>query len=74
MHYYTKDLALSTLKDSGYEIIQWRYTGASFNAPNRSFKTRMASLPRWFFYFLNKDFGIRLLGGETLIVLAKPEE
>ena len=72
LHYYTKDLALSTLHDTGYEVLNWRYTGASLNSPNRSLKTRLAALPRRIAYAVNKDFGVRLLGGETLLVLAKP--
>jgi len=72
LHYYTKDLALSTLLDAGYEVLDWRYTGASLNSPNRSLKTRLAALPRRIAYAVNKDFGVRLLGGETLLVLAKP--
>ncbi len=71
LHYYTKDLALATLIDTGYDIIEWRYTGASLNSPNRSLKTRLVVLPRLLAYAVNKDFGVRLLGGETLIVLAK---
>lgn len=71
LHHYTKDLALATLIDSGYEIIDWRYTGAALNLPNRSLKTKLAALPRRIAYAVNKDFGVRLLGGETLLVLAK---
>lgn len=71
IHYYTKDLALATLEDSGYEVLEWRYTGASFHSPVRSLKTRLASLPRRLAFALNRDFGARLLGGETLIVIAK---
>lgn len=72
LHYYTKDLALSTLLETGYEVLDWRYTGASLNMPNRSLKTLLAALPRRIAYAVNKDFGVRLLGGETLLVLAKP--
>jgi cyclopropane fatty-acyl-phospholipid synthase-like methyltransferase len=71
LHYYTKDLALATLRDSGYTILDWRYTGAALNAPTRSAKTRLASIARRLVYAVNKDFGVRLLGGETLLVLAK---
>ncbi len=72
LHYYTKDLALLTIRNAGYEVIDWRYTGAALNSPNRSLKTRLATLPRRLAYMMNKDFGVRLLGGETLIALAKP--
>lgn len=71
LHSYTKDLALETLADCGYKIIDWRYTGASFNSPNQTWKTRLASVPRRLFYWINKDAGVRLLGGETLLVLAE---
>jgi len=71
LHYYTKDLALLTLLDTGYEVLDWRYTGSSLNFPNRSLKMRLAALPRRIAYAVNKDFGVRLLAGETLLVLAK---
>jgi hypothetical protein len=71
LHFYTKDLALETLRDSGYKIIQWSYTGAALNMPNRSLRTNLAKFPRRLVYTLNKDWGVRLLGGETLIVIAE---
>lgn len=71
LNFYTKDLALETLADCGYKIIDWRYTGASINMPNLSLKTRLARLPRRIAFAINKDWGVRLLGGETLIVLAE---
>ncbi len=70
LHLYTKDIALETLRDSGFKVVEWQYTGASLNLPNRTLKTRLASLPRRFVCFINKDRGVRLLGGETLAVLA----
>jgi cyclopropane fatty-acyl-phospholipid synthase-like methyltransferase len=72
LHYYTKSLALALLGDCGFEVLDWRYTGAAFNAPRRDWKTRLAGVARRLVYALNKDFGVRLLGGETLIVLAQP--
>jgi SAM-dependent methyltransferase len=70
LHFYTKDLALETLIDSGYKIIESKYTGASLNMPNKSLKTQLFSIPRRIFYAINKDWGVRFVGGETLIVLA----
>jgi SAM-dependent methyltransferase len=71
LHFYTKDLALETLKDSGYRVIEWRYTGAALSGSSRSWATRLAAVPRRFAYAIDRDFGVRLLGGETLIVLAE---
>ena len=72
LHFYTKELALATLRECGYDLIQWGYTGAGINVPGRTWKSRLASFPRRVAYAVNKDFGVRLLGGETLLVLAKP--
>jgi hypothetical protein len=71
LNFYTKDLALETLSDCGYRIIDWRYTGASLTMPHRSLKTRLARIPRRIAFAINKDWGVRLFGGETLIVLAQ---
>ena len=71
LHYFTKSLAISLLVESGYEIVDARYTNASLDAPQLAFKTRLAGVMRRLFYALNKDFGVRLFGGETLMVLAR---
>ena len=70
LNFYTKDIALETLKDCGYNIIELKYTRASLKSPNRSFKAKLAAIPRQILYGLNKDAGVRILGGETLLVLA----
>lgn len=72
LHFFTRGLALSLLEETGFDIIEARYTGAALNAPQRSFKTKCFSLIRRVVYFFNKDIGARALGGETLMVLAKP--
>ena len=72
IHYYTKELALSLLVESEFEIIDWKYTNASLSGPGGTWKRRLATILRQICYGINKDMGVRLLGGETLIVLAKP--
>ena len=71
LQYYTKGLALALLDDCGFEVIDCQYTGAAFNAPQRTYRTRLAGLFRRIAYMFGKDRGVRLLGGETLMVLAK---
>lgn len=71
IHYFTKGLALELLGECGFEVIDWQYTGAAFTAPQARFKTRLAQWPRRLVYALGKDIGVRLLGGETLMVLAR---
>lgn len=71
IHYYTKSLALSMLDECGYNIIDWRYTGAAIKAPAKSLKTWLAVLPRVILNAINKDLSVRMLGGETLLVVAR---
>lgn len=71
IHYFTKGLALALLKECRYQVIDWFYTGASLSGPRPGWKTRLAGWPRHLAYFVNKDMGVRLLGGETLMVLAR---
>ena len=72
LHYFTRGLALALLEESGFEVVEARYTGAAFDAPQRSLATRLAGLARRLMYLVNRDLGARLLGGETLMVLARP--
>ncbi len=71
IHYFSKNLALSLMDECGYEVVQWQYSGAAFNAPKRTWKKVLASLPRGIAYAVDKDWGVRALGGETLYILAK---
>lgn len=71
IHYFTKGLALSLLEECGYQVIDWSYTGASFTAPQTTWRSRLARLPRRIFFGISRDLGVRLLGGDTLMVLAK---
>jgi SAM-dependent methyltransferase len=70
LHYFTKETALATLRDAGYEVIDWCYTPGALLNP-RSFKAKLASLPRKLLSALNQDLTSRVLGGYSLLVLAK---
>jgi len=74
LHLFTKHLALAMLKECHYHILDCRYTEAAFTSPQRNWKSRLATFPRRVVYRLNKDFGVRLLGGETLMVLARAKD
>ncbi len=73
LHFFTKSLAIETLKECGFEIIDARYTDASFSAPRRAWKTKIASIARRIIYKVMGEAGVRLIGGQTLIVLARPK-
>lgn len=70
LHYFTKSTALATLADCGYEVIDWFYTAVGAER-GRGFKSRLAKWPRKILAALNQDLSARVLGGHSLLVLAK---
>lgn len=70
IHLFTKDTALATLGDTGYEVLDWFYTPGSLQAPSRSARSRVLQWPRRMLYALNQDLAVRSLGGCSLMVLA----
>lgn len=71
IHYFTKETAIATLKDTGYSIIDHFYTAGSLELPNRGWKAKLLATPRKLAFSLNMDLAVRLLGGYSLLVLAK---
>lgn len=71
IHYFTKETALATLADSGYEVIDSFYTCGAIELPNRGWKANLMKLPRRLSYSLSPDFAARILGGFSMMVLAK---
>lgn len=71
IHYFTKGLAFELLEECDMEVVDWNYTGAAFTAPQRTLMTKVMSVFRRVVYVLNKSLGVRLLGGETLMVLVR---
>lgn len=71
LHYFSKETALATLADSGYEVVDYFYTGKSIELPRKTLKSKLAVLPRKIMYGLNKDFTARTMGGFSLLVLVK---
>jgi cyclopropane fatty-acyl-phospholipid synthase-like methyltransferase len=70
LHYFDKDTALATLRDCGYEIVDWNYTYHS-SLLNRRLAARLLDLPRRVLRAANEDFAVRLLGGASMMVLAR---
>jgi cyclopropane fatty-acyl-phospholipid synthase-like methyltransferase len=71
LHYFVKDTALATLKDVGYEIIDWNYTHSGLDKSERSLKQRLAKFPRLILTKIDPDFSVRVLGGSAMLVLAR---
>lgn len=71
IHYFSKETALATIKDSGQEIIDFFYTDGSFETPNKTITQRIMNMPRRVLFPLMPDLTVKLIGGYSLIVLAK---
>lgn len=71
LHYFFKDSALATLRDCGYNVIDYCYTASRIELPNQALSSRLMSVPRRALFALNKDATVRVLGGYSLLVLAE---
>jgi SAM-dependent methyltransferase len=71
IHYFTKDTALATLMDTGYEILDCFYTPYSLDLPAQSFKGVLAKCVRKMFYEFDADMTVRVFGGFSLMILTR---
>ena len=71
IHNFTQKTALMALESTGYEIIDYALTAGAMTLPSRSLKRNVAKIPRKLLFFLNKELAAKLLGGFSLLVLAK---
>jgi SAM-dependent methyltransferase len=71
IHYFTKETALATLADTGYEVLDYFYTNGSLEIPNRGWKSWLLKIPRRIFLSIHKDWSVRILGGSSLLVLTR---
>jgi hypothetical protein len=70
LHYFTKELGLQVLADTGYEIIDWIYAPRS-NEIGPHLIQKLFRAPRSIFYGIHRDLAVRLLGGYSLMILAR---
>ncbi|NJK51642.1 MAG: class I SAM-dependent methyltransferase [Leptolyngbyaceae cyanobacterium SU_3_3] len=73
IHYFTADSAIAVLKDTGHEIVDYCYTPGAFGmfTQHPSIKKAIANVPRWLLQQVNLPLTVKLLGGYSLLVLAK---
>ena len=71
INYFTKDLALRTLSDVGYDIVDYFYTGAAIDLPVKSINRQILKLPRKLLFGMHPDLAVRILGGYSLMLLVK---
>jgi hypothetical protein len=71
IHYYTKETALALLRDTGHEIVDHFYTADSLELPRKTFKSKVAKVPRKLMFDARPDLCVKLFGGFSLLVLAR---
>lgn len=71
LHYFTKATALATLEHCGYEIIDMFYTTPFRDLPPSGIGERLARLPRRALFAVSPDWMVRLVGGCSVLVLAR---
>lgn len=71
LHYFTRETALATLEDCGYEIIDKFYTEVFLVSLRNSFKGKLWKFIYQILYSISEDLTAKLIGGCSLIVLAK---
>lgn len=72
LHHFTQGTALALLHDCGYQVQAWRYTAAALDRPRPGLGPALLRLPRRLLFALAPDLAVRLLGGWSLLVLARP--
>ena len=70
LHYFTKETALASLKDTGHTIIDHIYT-ASANDLYPGFRSTALKPLRKMLFSAAPDLAVRMLGGYSLMVLCK---
>lgn len=74
LHYFSRETALATLADAGYEVLREEFTAPRIDQPAPSIRALMAKVPRRVVFRLAPAAAARLLGGFELMVLARCKE
>lgn len=70
LHYFTKETALRTLTDVGYNLVDYFYTPRCIELGDLLVQ-KIARLPRQICFAISEDLTVRILGGYSLMVLAE---
>ena len=73
LHYFTFETAIATLEDAGYEVIDFFYTKSYECSKNKKIGLIIKALNfiRFLMFLISPHWGVRFLGGGSLIVLTK---
>lgn len=71
IHYFTKETALAALRETGYQIVDWFYPEQQMVLRGKPARQKVLALFRQLMLRANADLAVRLLGGRSLMVLAR---
>jgi SAM-dependent methyltransferase len=70
IQYFTRETALETLRDVGYEVLDYFYTPRCIEM-TKGLIQKIAIVPRKMCFAIHQDLAVRLLGGYSLLILAR---
>lgn len=70
IHHFSKQTALATLQDCGYEVLDTELVSMAIDRPG-GWKAKAVQIPRKVLHSIDPDFSSRTLGGYSMKVLAK---
>jgi cyclopropane fatty-acyl-phospholipid synthase-like methyltransferase len=74
LHYFTRDTLFATLEETGYRVVDYRYTDLSTSPDGRRHGNPVRSLlglARSALFKVRPDFTARALGGYSILILTK---
>jgi 2-polyprenyl-3-methyl-5-hydroxy-6-metoxy-1,4-benzoquinol methylase len=71
IHHFSKETALALLEDCGYRVLDHSYTSGRTELGGLGWKSKMLKWPRQSIFRASPDLAARMLGGYSLLVLAR---
>lgn len=70
LHYFSRRTVMFALEDLQYEILDWHYTPRNIDIPDH-LGGKLLKIPRKILFGMNRNLAVNILGGFSLMVLAK---
>jgi SAM-dependent methyltransferase len=71
LHFFTIETALRALQHSGHRVVDWVFTDRAISIPSQTLRGRIANLIRIPLSKVSTKLTSRILGGYSMLVLAK---
>jgi SAM-dependent methyltransferase len=71
LHYFTEETAIATIESAGMTVLDREYTFTSVELAAQRWRRSLARGPRRLGFAINPRLAVRILGGASLLVLAR---